>query len=713
MRIETKLLNFAFCACLIGSCKMETKQQQTHLTPPIAPKISKTFEEHGKPRTDDYFWLNDPKNAAVIDYLNAENQYVTQSLQHTEGVQQKIYEEIVGRLAQQSQTVPIKKKGFWYYSRYEKGKEYPLQCRKKGDLNAPEEVFLNVPEMAKPYRVFRLFNWAFSDDNQWLTYSVDSTGSRQNTLYIKDLRTGKTLKEVARNVSTEPLVWGKDNQTLFYVVNDETVRAYKVMRHKIGQSFLQDTPIFEEKDSTFSVSINASNSGRFIFILSQSTTTSEWHVIDAQNLGTPQVIQPRVRGLLYQVKHFEGENQFHILTNHNATNFKIVTTPLSNPKLASWKDEIKHKENVLIEDFVVFKRFIVKQERVNGLSNISILNRKSNTSYNIDFGEEAYVATMFLGDEDNADTDSIRYNYTSLTTPNSIIGYNMLTRSKKILQEEKIAGYHRTNYVTRRLWATAKDGTKIPISIVYKADKFEQIGTNPCFLYAYGSYGISTNPRFSAAVVSLLDRGFVYAIAHVRGGQEMGRKWYEDGKLLNKKNTYTDFVDCADFLVKEKFVSKDKIFANGGSAGGMLMGAIVNMRPELWRGVIAEVPWMDVITDMYNDKLPLTTLEYDEWGNPYKKEHYDYMLSWSPYDNMKNTSYPNILATAGLHDTQVPYFSPAKWVAKMRTLQQGQHKIYLKTDMDSGHAGMSGRFEKYKQTAFKYAFIFDILNIKE
>jgi oligopeptidase B len=713
MRIASKLLNLAFCACIIGGCKTETKQQQTHLAPPIAPKIRKTFEEYGKQRTDDYFWLNDPKNAAVLDYLNAENQYVTQSLQHTEGVQKKIYEEITGRLEQQSQSVPIKKKGYWYYSRFEKGKEYALQCRKKGTLYAPEEIFLNVPEMAKGHRVFRLFNWAFSDDNEWLAYSVDSTGSRQNTLYIKDLRTDKVLKDVARNVSTEPLVWGKDNKTLFYVINDETVRACKVMRHTLGQSFLQDVPIFEEKDSTFSVAVRTSNSGRFIFISTQSTTTSEWHVIDAQNLGTPQVIQPRISGLLYEVKHFEGENQFHILTNHHATNFKIVTTPLSNPKLQSWKDEIKHKENVLIEDFVVFKRFIIKQEKVNGLSNISVLSRSNNTSYNIDFGEEAYVATMFLGDEDNADADSIRYNYTSLTTPNSIISYHLTTRGKKILQEEKITGYHRTNYVTRRLWATAKDGTKIPISIVYKADKFEQTGSNPCFLYAYGSYGYSTNPRFSAAVVSLLDRGFVYAIAHVRGGQEMGRKWYENGKLLKKKNTYTDFIDCADFLINQKFISKDKVFANGGSAGGMLMGAIINMRPELWRGVIAEVPWIDVITDMFNDKLPLTTLEYDEWGNPYKKEDYDYMLSWSPYDNMKNMSYPNILATAGLHDTQVPYFSPAKWIAKMRTLQQGQNKIYLKTDMDSGHAGISGRFEKYKQTAFKYAFIFDILGITE
>lgn len=713
MRIETKLLNFLVCAVLFGACKTETAQQQMNITPPIAKKIPKVFEEYGKKRTDDYFWLNDPKNPAVIDYLNAENQYVTQSLAHTEGVQKKLYEEITNRLEQQSQTVPIKKKGYWYYSRYEKGQEYALQCRKKGDLNAPEEIFLNVPELAKGYRVFRLFNWAFSDDNQWLAYSVDSTGSRQNTLYIKDLRTGKNSIDVGKNVATESLVWGKDNKTLFYVVNDATVRAYKVMRHTLGQSFQQDVAIFEEKDSTFSVSINASNSGRFIFISSQSTTTSEWHVIDAQNLGTPQVIQPRQQGLLYEVKHFEGENQFHILTNHQATNFKVVTTPLSSPKLQSWKDEIKHKENVLIEDFYVFKKFITTQEKVNGLSNICVLNRSNRTTYNIDFGEEAYVATMFLGDEDNLNADSIRYTYTSLTTPNSIISYNLMTRSKKILQEERVSGYHRANYVTRRLWATAKDGAKIPISIVYKADKFEQTGTNPCLLYAYGSYGYSTNPRFSAAVVSLLDRGFVYAIAHVRGGQEMGREWYEKGKLLNKKNTYTDFIDCADFLIKEKFISKDKVFANGGSAGGMLMGVIVNMRPELWRGVIAEVPWIDIITDMFNDKLPLTTLEYDEWGNPYQKEYYDYMLSWSPYDNMKNISYPNILATAGLHDTQVPYFSPAKWVAKMRTLQQAPHKIYLKTDMTSGHSGMSGRFEKYKQTAFKYAFIFDILGIKE
>ncbi len=713
MRIETKLLNFLVCAVLFGACKTETAQQQMNIAPPIAKKIPKVFEEYGKKRTDDYFWLNDPKNPAVIDYLNAENQYVTQSLAHTEGVQKKLYEEITNRLEQQSQTVPIKKKGYWYYSRYEKGQEYALQCRKKGDLNAPEEIFLNVPELAKGYRVFRLFNWAFSDDNQWLAYSVDSTGSRQNTLYIKDLRTGKNSIDVGKNVATESLVWGKDNKTLFYVVNDATVRAYKVMRHTLGQSFQQDVAIFEEKDSTFSVSINASNSGRFIFISSQSTTTSEWHVIDAQNLGTPQVIQPRQQGLLYEVKHFEGENQFHILTNHQATNFKVVTTPLSSPKLQSWKDEIKHKENVLIEDFYVFKKFITTQEKVNGLSNICVLNRSNRTTYNIDFGEEAYVATMFLGDEDNLNADSIRYTYTSLTTPNSIISYNLMTRSKKILQEERVSGYHRANYVTRRLWATAKDGAKIPISIVYKADKFEQTGTNPCLLYAYGSYGYSTNPRFSAAVVSLLDRGFVYAIAHVRGGQEMGREWYEKGKLLNKKNTYTDFIDCADFLIKEKFISKDKVFANGGSAGGMLMGVIVNMRPELWRGVIAEVPWIDIITDMFNDKLPLTTLEYDEWGNPYQKEYYDYMLSWSPYDNMKNISYPNILATAGLHDTQVPYFSPAKWVAKMRTLQQAPHKIYLKTDMTSGHSGMSGRFEKYKQTAFKYAFIFDILGIKE
>jgi oligopeptidase B len=466
----------------------------------------------------------------------------------------------------------------------------------------------------------------------------------------------------------------------------------------------------QEKDNTFSVTISKTHSKQFILIASNSTTTTEIRYLDADNADnlTPKIIQPRQQDLLYAVNHYEGDT-FFIHNNYQAKNFKLSTATLKKSDLKNWHDLIKHSDSSLLEHFEVLKNYILLQDKTNGLNKIRVLNRTTGLLQDVDFGEEVYDTNLYLGDEDNFSSDSLRYNYQSLTTPSSVFHYDILSKTKTILKQDKVLGYNISKYETKRLWVTSRDSVLIPLSIVYRKDLFKHDGSNPLYLYAYGSYGFSTSPNFNQTMISLLDRGFVYAIAHIRGGQELGRKWYENGKLLKKKNTFNDFVDAAEYLVHDKYTASDKLFANGGSAGGMLMGAVINQKPELWRGVIAEVPWMDVITDMYNDKLPLTTLEYDEWGNPNKRAYYDYMLSWSPYDNVKPARYPAILATGGLNDTQVPYYSPAKWVARVRDNNFSKNPILFKCNMDAGHGGQSGRFDRFKLTALKYAFVLDLL----
>ncbi len=705
-------LAFSIVFLGLNACKSDAPKRVETISPPKTAQKTYEFSEFGTKRLDEYFWLSNPKDSNVINHLNAENDYTAKMLAHTEGVQKTLYDEMVSRVEQASADVPIKKNGYWYYRRFETGKEYPLICRKKDTWATAEEILLDVPFLANGHKIFRLYQYAVNPENTLLAYLVDTSGDRRNVLYIKDLRSGNLSKETISNVATNGLVWSNNGKYIFYVLNDPTVRGYKVMRHQLNTDVKTDPSVFEEKDNTFGVDIAKSNSKKFLFIGSNSTTTSEVRYLsaDAESLTT-QIVQPRKRDLIYTVNHFEGDS-FFIHNNYEAKNFKLSIAPVNNSQFGHWKDIVKHSDSSLLENYEVLKNYILLQDKTNGLNKIRVINRTTKLLQNVDFGEEVYEANLYIGDEDNFASDSLRYNYQSLTTPNSVFNYDILSKEKTILKQDKVAAYSISKYETKRIWVTSRDSVLIPLSIVYRKDLFKHDGSNPLYLYAYGSYGASTSPNFNQSVISLLDRGFVYAIAHIRGGQELGRKWYEDGKLLKKKNTFNDFVDAAQYLIHGKYTESNKLFANGGSAGGMLMGAVINQQPELWRGVIAEVPWMDVITDMFNDKLPLTTLEYDEWGNPNKKEFYDYMLSWSPYDNVKSVNYPAIFATGGLNDTQVPYFSPAKWVARVRDKNTGKNPILFKCNMDAGHGGQSGRFERFKLTALKYAFMLDLINLK-
>jgi oligopeptidase B len=574
-------------------------------------------------------------------------------------------------------------------------------------LSAEEEIILNVNEMSEGYDVYRLFQYIVSPDNNIVAYLVDTSGDRRNTLFFKNLQTGEILPDQVSNCSYSG-AWSSDNQYFFYTQNDKTVRSYQVKRHQLGTSIDNDPTIFTEADSTYSVGLYKSSDRNHIFVGSFSTNTSEVWFINANEPNADLApIQVRKEGLEYNVNSYGGEPIFYIRNNDQALNFKISTVDINNPGLENWKDLVPHQETVLINGFEVTEKYLIVQERTNAVDQIRVIDRSNNQSSYVDFGEEVYSASMYKP-TDEFDSDSIRYTYTSLTTPNSIFGYNLTTQAKKLLKQAKVGGgFDGKKYGTERIWVTATDGTQVPMSIVFRKDRFEKNGGNPCLLYSYGSYGASSMPYFNSNVISLLDRGFVYAIAHIRGGQEMGRKWYEEGRLMNKKNTFTDFIDCAEHLVEEQYTSKDLLFASGTSAGGMLMGAITNMRPDLFKGIIARVPWMDVITDMSNPDLPLTTLEYDEWGDPNEKEAFDYMLSWSPYDNVQPADYPAILATGGLNDTQVPYFSPAKWVQKIRDNNTGDEPVLFKCEMGAGHGGASGRFERQKEWAMIYAFMID------
>jgi len=680
-------------------------------TAPQIKKERKVFVEHGKERTDDYDWLSNPKDSNVINHLHAENAYLKASLKHTEPLQEKLYDELVGRIEQKYTSLPAKRNGYWYYTRFDEGKQYPYYARKKGSTTAKEEIMLNVPEMAKGHQIFLVRGYRVSPDNQLLAYAIDTTGDRRSTLYIKDLAKNHLLPEVIANTSGS-YAWAKDNKSLFYVLNDHTVRAYKVMHHIVGTDPAADKEIYTEKDSTYSVGFRVSKNGDYIFIVSGSTMTSEARYIDAKNpFAPPTLIQARVTGVEYYPAYHEG-NIFHIYTNKDAKNFKFVTAPVSSPGMSNWKDLIPHDPKAFIEHIEVLKNYYVVQVKENGLTELKIFDRRTKKWSKVNFGQDAYVANMYMA-TDAYESDSIRYSFTSLITPNTEYMYHLRTGQKKVLKQQKVNGYNPDLYATKRIWITAQDGTKVPVSIAYRKDKFKQDGKNPLFLYAYGSYGANSDPYFSSATISLMDRGITFAIPHIRGGQELGREWYEGGKILTKKNTFTDYIDAAQALINQKYTSPDRLFANGVSAGGMLMGAVVNMRPELFRGVIAEVPWMDVITDMFNTDLPLTTLEYDEWGDPNKPEHYDYMISWSPYDNVKKANYPAILATGGLNDTQVPYFSPAKWVAKVRENNLGTNPVLFHVEMGAGHGGQSGRFERQKLQALKFAFVLDQLGWDE
>ncbi len=697
-------------ACIFFSIGIRVNAQT--VTPPAIKKKPKVFNEHGNQRIDDFYWMNDPTDSNVINHLKAENAFVEGYMKTTEALQKKMYDELVARIPGKDESLPVKRKGYWYYTRFEEGKQYPYYARKKETTTAGEEILLDIPAMAKGFQIYLIRGTANSPNSDYYIYGVDTTGGRRTTAYIKQLSTGKILPESISN-TTGSYAWNNDNNSFYYVINDHTVRGYKVMRHTLGTDPGADQEIYTEKDSTFRVGLSRTKSGRYIFINSTSTNSSEIRYLDANDpVATPVLIQQRIPGLEYRAYYFEGD-VFHIYTNKDAKNFKYVSVPINDPGIANWKDVIAANDMAYLEYAEVLKNYIVAQIKENGLSQIRFLDRRSGKWNAVAFGQEDYVADMYMA-TDEYESDSIRYYFTSLITPEAEFTYDLKSGAKKLLNQQNVGKtFNGSLYQTKRIWSVSRDGVKVPISIVYKKDKFRQDGKNPLLLYAYGSYGSNSDPYFNSSVISLLDRGVSYAIAHIRGGQEMGREWYEQGRVLTKKNTFNDVVDASEFLVKEKYTSSDRLFANGVSAGGMLMGAITNMRPDLFRGIVAEVPWMDVISDSFDPNIPLVTLEYEQWGDPNRKDHYDYLLTWSPLDNVRKAKYPAIFATGGLNDTQVPYYSPAKWVAKVRENNLGTNPVLFQVNMGAGHGGESGRYARQKLTALKFAFVLDQLGWKE
>ena len=681
------------------------------IKPPVAKIISHTLEKHGHVRTDNYYWLNQRENPEVIDYLNQENDYYHQSTSHTKEFQKDLFEEMKARIKEDDESVPYFYNGYYYITRFEKGKDYPIHSRKKESLGAKEEILFDCNEMAKGHTYFNLSGLSVSEDNTMVAFGVDTVSRRQYTIQVKNLVSGEILDVKLEN-TTGGSTWASDNTTLFYSRKDKvTLRADKIYKHKIGTAADRDTLVYFEKDETFDVSVYKSKSKKYLIINSSSTLTTEYQtVLSATPDAKFKVFQKRTRGLEYSISHFE--DHFFIVTNKDkATNFKLMKTPEEATSKENWVDVIAHRDDVLLEDIDIFKNYLVVSERFNGLNHIRIMPWSGKGEYYLPFESETYMA--YTTTNLDFDTEILRYGYQSLATPASVIDFNMKTAAKNVLKEQEVLGgkFDKNNYIEERIWATAKDGTEVPISMVYRKG-IKKDGKNPLLLYAYGSYGATMDCHFSSVRLSLLDRGFIYAIAHIRGGEDLGREWYENGKLLKKKNTFTDFIDCSQFVIDKKYTSTEHLYAEGGSAGGLLMGAIINMAPNLYNGVIAQVPFVDVVTTMLDETIPLTTGEYDEWGNPNVKKYYNYMLSYSPYDNVLAEAYPNLYISTGLHDSQVQYWEPAKWVAKLRVLKTNNNQLYLDTNMDAGHGGASGRFEAIKEIAKEYSFLLDLEGIK-
>ncbi|NQX86065.1 MAG: S9 family peptidase [Flavobacteriaceae bacterium] len=680
---------------------------QTQINPPKAKKIAKTLNIHNDIRTDDYYWLNDKDNSEVIDYLNAENTYCNTVMHHTEKLQTDLFEEMKSRIKKNDESVPYKFNGYWYVMKYEEGKDYPIYIRKKESLEADEELLFDCNEMAKPHSYFKMVGLSVSPDNTKVSFGVDIIGRRQYTLRVKCITTGEILEDKIEN-TTGGSTWANDNKTIFYTLkNPQTLRAEKIYKHTLDTAVSKDVLIYEEDDDTFGTTVYKSKSRKYIIISCYNTLTTEYRFLNANNPdGVFKVFQPRIRGLEYGIYHYE--DHFYVLTNaDNATNFKLMKTHENYTEKSNWIEVIGHRDNVLIEDIDIFKAFLIISERENGLNKIRVKSWDNTEEYYLPFDNETYTA--YTTTNVDFDTTILRYTYNALTTPASVIDFDMITKSKTILKEQEVLGgkFDKTNYVSERLWAIANDGVKIPISLVRHKDT-PKTSETPLLLYAYGSYGATIDPYFSSIRLSLLDRGFIYAIAHVRGGEYLGRHWYESGKLKLKKNTFTDFVACSKYLIENKYTSAMHHYAMGGSAGGLLMGVIANTNPELYNGIIAQVPFVDVVTTMLDESIPLTTGEYDEWGNPNNVDFYEYMKSYSPYDNVKNQDYPNMLITSGLHDSQVQYWEPSKWIAKLRQYNSSQNKLMMYTNMEAGHGGASGRFEALKEDALEYAFLLDL-----
>ncbi len=702
------LVFLTLLSAMMTACTSPEKKYPDVKPPVAAIKPFEIVAKHGHKRTDDYYWLKNREEKEVIDYLTAENQYLDTMLAHTKGLQDKLFQEMKGRIKERDESVPYRIDDYYYYTRFEEGFEYPIFCRKKGALTAAEEIIANGNEIGKAYSFFSFFV-STSPGHQLAALVMDTVGRRFYTIKFKDLSTGQMLPDEIGSVSGN-IEWTEDSKAIYYTKQDpETLRDYLIYKHVIGTDPSKDVLIYEEKDETLSTGISKSRSKKYFFITSGRTDA---YVVQFFEAGKPEkltLLEPLKDNIKYQVDHFN--DRFYILTNLNAKNYRIVEASPAQPGSANWKDVVPASENTFISNFSLFDEFMAVDEENEGLSKIRIRKWADGSEYHIDFGEAAYVAG--IDNNPQANTNVLRYNFQSMTTPPSVFDFDMATKEKTLLkQREVLGGYNPAEYTSERVLVSARDGKKIPLSIVYRKD-FKKDGKAPLFQYAYGSYGASMYPSFSISRLALVDRGFVYAIAHIRGGQEMGGAWYEDGKMMNKKNTFTDFIDCSKYLIDQKYTSADRLFANGGSAGGLLMGAITNMAPELYKGVIAEVPFVDVVTTMMDETIPLTTFEWQEWGNPGIQEQYEYMLSYSPYDNVEKKNYPNLLVTTGLHDSQVQYWEPAKWVAKLRANKTDSNLLFLYTNMEAGHGGASGRFKALKEDALQYAFVLDLMGITE
>ena len=705
--MKSLFYTFIGIALLMACQSNKTMTSPKNLTPPTADKIEYQHKIHNDIRIDNYYWLRERNNPEVIDYLERENNYYEKMTAHTDALKEDLYEEMKGRIKEEDSSVPYFYNGYWYITRYEKGKEYPIYTRKKGSLTAVEELLFDCNVMAKGTDYFRLTGMNVSPDNNKVAFGLDLVSRRQYKIYIKDLTTDTILETELEN-TTGGSVWDASGQYLFYTNKDpQTLRTEIIYRHDIADPKASDFVVYQEKDSTFSVGVGLSKSRQFINIYSYSTLTSEQRFLAADNpKGDFKLIQERIQGIEYSAAHFK--DNFYITTNADgASNFKIVKAPVISPTKDNWVDWIPHQEDILIEDLELFQDYWVLNKRTNGLSQIEVNHWEGDEKFTIPLEGETY--TTYIGYNPQYDTQLLRYGYNSLNTPSSVIEFDMSTQSQKILKTQEVvdSNFDSANYIEERHWATARDGQKIPISLIYH--KKTTINKNtPLLQYAYGSYGSTIDPNFSATRLSLLDRGFVYAIAHIRGGEYMGREWYKKGKLLYKKNTFNDFVDCSKYLIEKEYTSAAHLYAYGGSAGGLLMGAVVNQAADLYNGVIAAVPFVDVVTTMLDSSIPLTTYEYDEWGDPNKKSYYEYMKSYSPYDQVAEKGYPNLLVTTGYHDSQVQYWEPAKWVALLREKKTDDNLLFLHTNMKAGHGGASGRFSYLKELADKFAFLLEL-----
>jgi oligopeptidase B len=707
---------------MLLACNSNKNTHKMDVKAPIAEKIPHELKIHGETRIDNYYWMRlsdeqksaekkDAQTQKVYDYLNAENDYCKAQMKHTEAFQESLYKEMIGRIKQDDASVPYFKNGYWYYTRYAEGQEYAIYCRKKGSLDNKEEIMLDGNQLAKGLAYFDLGAMAVSPDNKILAYATDTLSRRVYSVYFKNLETGDLYKDVIKGTSGS-MAWANDNKTLFYCKsNEKTLLSEKIYRHKLGTEQKADVMVYHEKDPSYYIGVYRSKSDKFIIIYNSSTLSSDYHLLETDKPeGSFRQFAKREATHEYDITHFE--NKFYVRTNWNAQNFRLIEVPEDKTSdKNAWKEVIAHLSDVYIESADVFKKYLVVEERSKGLVNLRIRNQGDGKEHYVEFKEEAY--TVGMGVNTDLNSELLRFDYSSLTTPNSTYDYNMASKERTLKKRQEVVGGHNPDdYETKRLYATARDGKKIPISIVYKKG-FNKNGKAPLLLYAYGAYGVTIDPYFSPTRLSLLDRGFAFAIAHIRGGQFLGRAWYEDGKMQNKLNSFFDFIDCAKFLLEEKYSNKDALFAMGGSAGGLLMGGVANMAPELFKGIVAQVPFVDVLTTMSDPSIPLTTNEYDEWGNPENKEAYEYMKRYSPYDKVEKKAYTNMLVTTGLFDSQVQYWEPAKWVAKLRDYKTDNNLLLFKTNMDAGHGGSSGRFQRYKEVALEYAFMFDLVGVKK